>query len=99
MTIWCKNVHKLELQKFFLIFCAAQLPVKRDIETKFHIYISNFGHACLYKKSEISSCSHIKKTKKLPIFFIILAWLCRFNCFPLEVVGRSSEIQLQVDNS
>ena len=34
MTIRCKHVHRLELQKF-LNFCAAYLPVKLDIETKF----------------------------------------------------------------
>ena len=33
MAIWCKHVHRLELQKF-CNFCAAHLPVKRDIETK-----------------------------------------------------------------
>ena len=34
MTIWCKHDHRIELQKFF-IFCAAHLPVRLDIETKF----------------------------------------------------------------
>ena len=52
MTIWCKHVHRLELQKFFLIFCAAHLPVKRDRKTKFPyflfwiIYYSNKDHFC-----------------------------------------------------
>ena len=32
MTIWCKHVHRLELQKFFN-FCAAHLPVRLDIKT------------------------------------------------------------------
>ena len=34
MTIWCKHVHRLELQ-FFIIFCDAHSPVKLDIEMKF----------------------------------------------------------------
>ena len=33
MTIWCKHVRRLELQKFFN-FCAAHSPVRLDIETK-----------------------------------------------------------------
>ena len=41
MTICCKHVHRLEMQKF-LHFCAAHLPVKRDIKTKFPI--SYFRH-------------------------------------------------------
>ena len=42
MTIWCKHVHGLELQKK-LNFCFAQLPGKRDIETRFPIsYFGNF---------------------------------------------------------
>ena len=40
MTIWCKQVHRLELQQFF-IFCVAHLPVRRDIETKFPISYSD----------------------------------------------------------
>ena len=34
MTIWCKHVHRLELQKF-LNFSAAHSSVRLDIETKF----------------------------------------------------------------
>ena len=34
MTIGCKHVHRQELQKYFN-FCAAHLPVRLDIETKF----------------------------------------------------------------
>ena len=34
MAIWCKHVHRLELQKFFN-FSAAHSPVGLDIETKF----------------------------------------------------------------
>ena len=33
MTILCKHVHRLELQKY-LIFSAAHSPVRLDIETK-----------------------------------------------------------------
>ena len=33
MTIWCKHVHRLELEKCFKL-CAAHLPVRLDIETK-----------------------------------------------------------------
>ena len=38
MTIWCKHVHRPELQKF-LNFCAAHLPDKRDIETTFPYFL------------------------------------------------------------
>ena len=38
MTIWCKRVHRLELQKF-LNFCAVHLPVKRDIKTKLPYFL------------------------------------------------------------
>ena len=38
MTIWCKHVNRLELQKFFN-FCAAHLPVRLDIETKFSYFL------------------------------------------------------------
>ena len=38
MTIWCKHVHRLELQKFFN-FCAAHLPVRLVIETKFPYFL------------------------------------------------------------
>ena len=43
MTIWCKNVYRLELQKFS-IFCARHSPVRLDIETKF--LISNYWQPC-----------------------------------------------------
>ena len=43
MTIWCKHVHRLELQKF-LIFSAAHSPVRLDIESKF--LISNYWQPC-----------------------------------------------------
>ena len=43
MTIWCKHVHRLELQKLFN-FCAVHLPVRLDIETKF--LISNYWQPC-----------------------------------------------------
>ena len=39
MTIWCKHVHRLELQTFFFNFCAAHLPVRLDIETKFPYFL------------------------------------------------------------
>ena len=38
MTICYKHVHRLELQKFFN-FCAAHLPVRIDIETKFPYFL------------------------------------------------------------
>ena len=44
MTMWCKHVHRLELQKFFLNFCAAHFPVRLDIETK--LLISNYWQPC-----------------------------------------------------
>ena len=34
MTIWCKHVHRLELQ-FFFNFSAAHSPVRLDIDTEF----------------------------------------------------------------
>ena len=43
MTIWCKHVHRLELQKFFN-FCAAHSPVRLDIKTKFPL--SNYWQPC-----------------------------------------------------
>ena len=38
MTISCKHVHRLELQKF-LNFCAAHLAARLDIETKFSYFL------------------------------------------------------------
>ena len=38
MTIWCKHVHRLELQNFFN-FSAAHSPVRLDIETKFLYFL------------------------------------------------------------
>ena len=43
MTIWCKHVHRLELQQFFN-FSSAHSPVRLDIETKF--LISNYWQPC-----------------------------------------------------
>ena len=43
MSIWCKHVHRLELQKFFN-FCAAHSPVRLDIKTKFPL--SNYWQPC-----------------------------------------------------
>ena len=43
MTIWCKHVHRLEVQSFFN-FCAAHSPVRLDIETKF--LICNYWQPC-----------------------------------------------------
>ena len=42
MTIWCKHVHRLELQKF-LIFSPAHSPVRLDIETKFPYFFFRYG--------------------------------------------------------
>ena len=38
MTICCKHAHRLELQKFSNL-CAAHLPVRLDIETKFPYFL------------------------------------------------------------
>ena len=38
MNLWCKHVHRLELQKF-LNFSAAYSPVRLDIETKFPYFL------------------------------------------------------------
>ena len=38
MTIWCKHVHRLELQNCFN-FSAAHSPVRLDIETKFPYFL------------------------------------------------------------
>ena len=43
MTVWCKHVHRLELQKVFN-FCAAHSPARLDIETK--SLISNYWQPC-----------------------------------------------------
>ena len=43
MTIWCKHVHRLELQKFFN-FSAVHSPVRLDIETK--LLFSNYWQPC-----------------------------------------------------
>ena len=45
MTLLCRHVRRLELQKFFNC-CAAQLPVKREIETKFPYF---FFWTCIGK--------------------------------------------------
>ena len=39
MTIWCKPVHRLELQTNFKKICAAHLPVRLDIGTKFPYFL------------------------------------------------------------
>ena len=64
MTISCKPVHRLELQKF-LNFCAAHLPVKRDIEKKLTYFLfrtcwelgrnMGFGHFEKMAETHISS--------------------------------------------
>ena len=38
MTIWCKHVHRLELQKFFNL-SVAHSPVRLDIDTKFPYFL------------------------------------------------------------
>ena len=43
MTIRCKHVYRLKLQKFFN-FSAVHSPARLDIETKF--LISNYGQPC-----------------------------------------------------
>ena len=50
MTIWCKHVRSLELQKF-LHFCAAHLPVGLDIETKLLISYFKYKYNDFYSAS------------------------------------------------
>ena len=45
MTIWCKHVHRLELQKF-LDFSAAHSPARLDIGLETTFLISYFGQPC-----------------------------------------------------
>ena len=60
MTIWCKHVHRLELQKFFN-FWAAHLPVWLDIETKFPYFLFLTWLYLLKTASEIvGSCIKIE---------------------------------------
>ena len=54
MTIWCKHVHRLELQ--FFTFCVEHLPVRLDIETKFP-YFFIFDMVFNKWKSGMSSLS------------------------------------------
>ena len=89
MTIWCKHVHRLELQ--FL-----------DIETKF--LISNYWQPCQYGNfvslssltgecaaeklknfcsSSLLTCSHhmviLRSQNEINDFFMLSAWACPFN--------------------
>ena len=50
MTIWCKHVHRLELQKFNN-FCAAHLPVRLDIEIKFPYFLLLTQGKLLFRSS------------------------------------------------
>ena len=59
MTIWCKHVHRLELQTFFN-FCATHSPARLDIETKF--LISNYWQPC--QKLEIRKFTKRVNIKK-----------------------------------
>ena len=74
MTIWCKHIHRLELQNFFN-FCVPHLPDSLDIKTKFPYFLF---WTCT---SEIRiHAFYIRKLKKKsPIFFMISAWLRRFQ--------------------
>ena len=57
MTIWCKHVHRLELQKFSN-FCAAHSQVRLDIETRTMSKIRNTGISSLdYSQQDQSSTS------------------------------------------
>ena len=61
MTIWCKHVHRLELQKFF-IFCAAHSPVRLDEETKF-LHFLFFTWLSKIRNQMFTSYGHINKPK------------------------------------
>ena len=64
MTIWCKHVHRLELQKF-LFFCAAHSPARLDIQTKF--LISNYWQPCqkLKIRCSVPGLGGLKETKNV----------------------------------
>ena len=83
MTIWCKHVHRLELQ-MFLIFYAAHLPVRLHIETKFpYFQFLKSGILSLYLaylpicSSSLWTCLHhmviLRSQNKITDFFMILA--------------------------
>ena len=55
MLIWCKHVHRLELRKFLNFYVAHNLPVKRDVKTKFPYVLKILDMHVRNKKSGISS--------------------------------------------
>ena len=71
MAIWCEHVHRLELRKFFLNFCAAHSPVRLDIETKFLILDNHLKNKKYGNYQHLSFCqflvfsSHRKPTTSL----------------------------------
>ena len=77
MTIWCKHVYRLELQKF-LNFCAAHSSVRLDIETKF--LISNYWQPCQKLKYghlvSISSLTGECAAQKFKNFCSSNLWTC-----------------------
>ena len=83
MTIWCKNVHRLELQKF-LNFCAAHSPVRLDIEGNFVSISSPTGEweAEKIRFFAILVYGHVYiilgSQNKITNSFMILAWDCSF---------------------
>ena len=62
MIIWCKHVHRQELQKF-LNFCAAHSPVKQDVDTKFQYFLFEFRLAVLVYGHVYIIYGHINKSK------------------------------------
>ena len=74
MTIWCKHVHRLELQKFFN-FCAAHSPVRLDIG--WFLIIDN--HVKNYKYGDFVSTSSLTgecAAEKLKNFCSSSLWTC-----------------------
>ena len=70
MTIWCKHVHRLELQKYFNL-CAAHSSVRLDIETEFPI--SNYWQPCQkYEIREFYSRIHSYHQTNKAILFVSL---------------------------
>ena len=93
MTIWCKHVHRLKLQKFFN-FCAAHLPVRLDIETKFpyFLFLTWFSIIRNQEVVSISSPTGECASQKLENFsnscfyngYFLLVWTCTYTPFSRE---------------
>ena len=94
MTIWCKNAHRLELQKF-LNFCAAHLPVKRDIEMKFSYFLfwtcmseirNREFHVLLVLCQRLRRCISIEANISIPVYVDLIVSTEQLNYFKFETL-------------